>query len=191
MISTFTAILDANVLYKSRLRSLLMELAMSGLFRARWTEDIHREWMTNVSKNVGIEISKLEKTRRDMDRAVPDSIITGYEPLISALSLPDPDDRHVLAAAIRGAASAIVTFNEKDFPAAELSPFGIHTLHPDQFIRDLDGLDPGTVIDAAKYDWKHYQNPPLSIDDYINGLEAADAPMTAAHLRKIKVLFES
>ena len=71
MISTFTAVLDANVLYKSRLRSLLMELAMSGLFRARWTEDIHREWMTNVSKNVGIEISKLEKTRRDMDRAVP------------------------------------------------------------------------------------------------------------------------
>src|SRR5262249_52720238 len=116
MISTFGAVFDSNVLYGSRIRSLLMELSKSGLFRPYWSADIHREWMSAVSKKAGLPIECLEATRIHMDNAVPDACITGYEGLIPALTLPDPNDRHVLAAAIRASASAIVTFNEKDFP---------------------------------------------------------------------------
>ena len=188
MISTFGAVFDANVLYGSRIRSLLMELAMSGLFRPHWSDDIHKEWMEAVSQKIGIPVERLEATRIAMDNAVPDARVTGYEGLITALTLPDPDDRHVLAVAIRASASAIVTFNDKDFPADVLKPYGLHTRHPDMFIRDVDGIDPGVVADAARADLAHYQNPPLSIDDYIEGIRAAGLPATASHLNGVRVL---
>jgi predicted nucleic acid-binding protein len=188
MISTFTALFDANVLFGARLRSLLMELAMSGLFRARWSDDIHKEWMEAVSKRRGIDIEKLVPTRLAMDEAVPDGCVSGYKGLIQALTLPDPSDTHVLAAAIRCNASVIVTFNEADFPSPALEPYGIHTRHPDKFIRDVDGLDPGGVAEAARRDLAHYKSPPLTIDEYIEGLKLSGLPMTAAHLNKVRVL---
>ena len=84
-------------------------------------------------QNTGIDIARLQKTRDDMDSAVPDALVTGYQGLIPAINLPDPDDRHVLAAAIRCGANAIVTFNEKDFPACELTAMAstpdIRTVH--------------------------------------------------------------
>jgi predicted regulator of Ras-like GTPase activity (Roadblock/LC7/MglB family) len=187
MISTFTAVFDANVLYGQRIRSLLMYLTMSGLFRAKWSADIHREWMTAVSDNTGHDIASLESTRDAMDRAVPDALVTGYEGLIPAFNLPDPDDRHVLAAAVRCGASAIVTFNLKDFPASELEQYGIHTKHPDEFIMDVDGLAPGVVAETAKMDRLHY---PVSADDYIDGIRRAGLAMVAAHLDGVRVLLE-
>jgi len=182
MISTFTVLFDANVLFGIR-TSLLMELSMSGLFRARWSEDIHREWMTEVSDAHGISPEVLEKRRLYMDEAVPDSCVTGYEDLIPALVLPDPNDRHVLAAAIRCHADVIVTFNKDDFPEAVLTPYGIHTQHPDLFIQNVDELSPGTLLEAARQDLAHYIAPPLSVDQYAAGLQAAGVPRTAAFLR--------
>lgn len=188
MISTFTVVFDANVLFSIRLTSLLMELAMSGLFRARWSADIHREWMTAVSKERGIPMEQLHGRRAAMDESVPDGCITGYEPLISGLTLPDENDRHVLAVAIRCGASAIVTFNEADFPSQILTPFGIHTRNPDDFVMEVDGVDPGTLIDAAKADLEHYESPPLSPDEYIEGLRLAGLKKVAEYLQKTKVL---
>jgi predicted nucleic acid-binding protein len=120
VISTFTAILDANVLFGIRLTSLLMELAVSGLFRARWSLDIHREWMEAVHTKHGIPMCELDYRRQCMERAIPDGRVDGYEPLVNGLMLPDPNDRHVLAAAIRCNADVIVTFNESDFPLRRL-----------------------------------------------------------------------
>jgi predicted nucleic acid-binding protein len=191
MISTFTAVLDANVLFSIRLTSLLMELAMSGLFRPRWSPDIHREWMEAVSKARGIPITKLSFRRDSMNEAVPDGCVDGYQTLIPALSLPDPNDRHVLAAAIRCHADAIVTFNATDFPAAIIGPYGIHTRHPDDFILDVDGVNQGTLIAVARADFKHYKTPPLDPDAYIDGLRIAGAPKTAQSLDKLKVLLTS
>lgn len=188
MISTFTVVYDANVLFSNRLTSLLMELAMSGLFRARWSNHIHDEWMAAVCKAYGIPVDKLVVRRACMDAAVPDGCVTGYEDLIGGLKLPDDNDRHVLAAAIRCGASAIVTFNEKDFPKDMISKFGIHTRHPDDFIIEVDGVDPGTLVDAARADFTHYQNPPLSVDEYIEGLRKCGLPKTADYLSKVKVL---
>ncbi len=90
MISTFGVVFDANVLYGSRIRSLLMELSMSGLFRPYWSADIHREWMEAVNRETGISLNCLERTRAHLDTAVPDACVTGYEGLIPALTLPDP-----------------------------------------------------------------------------------------------------
>ena len=191
MISTFTAILDANVLFGIRLTSLLRELAMSGLFRARWSLDIHREWMEAVHTKHGIPMCELDYRRQCMETAIPDGRVDGYEPLVNGLTLPDPNDRHVLAAAIRCNADVIVTFNESDFPPSTLAPFGIHTRHPDLFIRNVDEIDPGTLITAVKNDMAHYKNPSLDVDAYIAGLREAGMPATAEYLNQTRVLLVS
>ena len=103
-----------------------MWLALSGRFRARWSMEIHNEWKRNLLKNrPDLTAAQLDRTSELMDLAIPDACVTGYEMLIEGLSLPDIDDRHVLAAAIRCNASVIVTFNQKDFPSATLAPLGI------------------------------------------------------------------
>ncbi len=99
---------DANVLYPAELRNLLMHLAMTGLFRARWSAGVHEEWITALLRNrPDLSREKLERTRKLMDKHAPDALVTGYEDLIEGLQLPDPGDRHVLAAAIRGRADVI------------------------------------------------------------------------------------
>ena len=89
--------------------------------------------------------AQLERTRDLMNKAVPDCLVTSYESLIDGLSLPDPDDRHVLAAAIRCQAGVIVTYNLKHFPEEALAPYGIEAQHPDEFVSHLFDLDPGAV----------------------------------------------
>ena len=93
-----------------------MQLSLTDLFKARWTDIIHDEWIRNVSVNNNIDPLKLERVRDLMDLNVRDAKVEGFEYLIESLELPDPDDRHVLAAAIHAKADAIVTFNMKDFP---------------------------------------------------------------------------
>lgn len=193
MISTFTAFFDANVFFGSRLRSLILELANTGLFRARWSEDVHREWMEAVVKRSQgkITLEKLLPTRQAMDSAVLDCLVMNYEPLIDTLSLPDKDDRHVLAAAISCHASAIVTYNLKDFPEAELKKYGLHAKHPDEFLLDLYDLDPHLFLRAVDEDRRHYVDPPLSVDDYISSLEKAWVKRTAERLLEMKVVLIS
>ncbi len=90
---------DANVLYPSGLRNFLMHLALTGIFRAHWSAEVHDEWIRNLLKNrPDLSRDKLERTRHLMDKAVPDALVTGYEHLIDSIELPDRDDRHVVAA---------------------------------------------------------------------------------------------
>ena len=143
---------DACVLYPAPLRDLLVRLALADLFQARWTAEIHDEWTRNVRANrPDISPASLVRCRELMDQHVPDCLVTGYESLIPTLSLPDPDDRHVLAAAIHGRAGLIVTFNLKDFPSSVLEPYGVQAIHPDEFVvRFLDEQpDLGARSDAA------------------------------------------
>ncbi len=128
------AVYDANILYPAPLRDLFIRLAQAGLVRAKWTETIHDEWVRNVLKdNPRVSVERLARTRTLMNEAVRNCLVTGYEELISSLSLPDPDDRHVLAAAIRARADVIVTFNLSDFPVETLAGFNIEARHPDDF----------------------------------------------------------
>ena len=94
-----TALYDANVLYPATLRDVLVELATAGLFRARWTDAIHDEWTRNLlADRPDLSPAAVDRVRRLVDAAVPDCLVTGYEPLVAGLDLPDPGDRHVPAA---------------------------------------------------------------------------------------------
>lgn len=192
MISTFTALIDANVFYGARLRSLVLFIAQSKIFRARWSNDIHEEWVRNLIKNrPDLKPADLDRTKQLMNAAVPDCLVEGHEPLIAGLQLPDPDDRHVLAAAIMTRANAIVTFNEKDFPAEVIAPFRLHTKHPDDFLVEAYSLSPEDFADAVRNDFMHYGNPPQVYEDYLASLAKAGVPKIAKILEPFKVLMPS
>ena len=102
IVAAFTVFYDANVLYPAELRNFLMHLALTGVFRAKWSSDVHEEWIRNLLEDrPDLTREKLERTRQLMDKAAPDALVTGYQHLIPGLLLPDKDDRHVLAAAIQ------------------------------------------------------------------------------------------
>lgn len=101
----FVVLYDANVLYPSTLRDLLIRIAQAGLVQAKWTDEILDEVFDNLTANrPDLDPQKLARTRDLMNSAVRDCMVTGYEPLIEAIDLPDPDDRHVLDAAIKARA---------------------------------------------------------------------------------------
>jgi len=105
-----------------------------------------------------------------MNAAVADAMVAGHMDLISSLSLPDPDDRHVLAAAIHAGADAIITFNLKDFPAAAAKQYNLEILHPDDFIRFQFDFDNAAIIVAAQHCRGRLQNPKLSAEEYLDVL---------------------
>jgi len=184
-VARFTAFYDANVLYPADLRNLLMHLALTGLFRATWSAGVHEEWISALLRNrPDLSREKLERTRMLMDEHAEDALVTGYEDLIPGLQLPDPNDRHVLAAAIRGRADVIVTANLRDFPAETLAEFGIEAQHPDEFVLHLLDLAPGVVAEAARNHRESLKNPPKTIDEYLNSLEAQGLTQTVSVLRE-------
>src|SRR5262249_35754559 len=106
----FTAFLDASVLYPAPLRDLLLELAVSDLYRAKWSDAVHEEWIAAVLRNRSdLTRAQLERTRDLMNAHARDALVIEFEELIDVLDLPDPNDRHVLAAAIKGGEGLIVT----------------------------------------------------------------------------------
>lgn len=132
----FTAVLDACVLFPIATADALVSLAVAGLFSAKWTVAIEDEWLA-VAERRHPGLSGRFTTRRDAMRdAVLDWEVNaeGWQALAPSLTLPDPNDVHVLAAAIAGHADCIVTTNLKDFPASILDVYGLIALHPDDFI---------------------------------------------------------
>lgn len=181
--SPFTAVYDACVLYPAPLRDLLLWLAVSGSFRARWSEQIQAEWTRSLLTKRPELASALERTVELMNHAVPDALVTGHEALITGLELPDPDDRHVLAAAIRCGAGVIVTFNLKDFPQACLDPFSIEAQHPDEFIDNLMALDASVVVKAAQRARANLRSPPYNVEQYLDVLARQGLLQTTKDLR--------
>jgi len=187
--ANFTALLDACVLYPAPLRDFLLHLSCVGLFRARWTNEIHDEWIRNVLANrPDLKPDQLQRTRELMDRAIPDCLITGHMKLVDGLTIPDPDDRHVLAAAIRGHAEVIVTFNEKDFPPEILEELGVETQHPDEFMCHLISLDWSAVCRALKNQRATLKNPPRTAEELLDTLEQQGLPLTVSQLRPLAEL---
>ncbi|QJE74286.1 PIN domain-containing protein [Aerophototrophica crusticola] len=180
----FTVIYDACCLYPAPLRDFLMELATRDLFRAKWSRAIHDEWTRNVLANrPDLTREQLERTCALMDSHAPDCLVEGYEYLVPALTLPDPDDRHVLAAAIHARADAIITFNLGDFPAEELARHHVEAIHPDDFISDQFDLQQAEVVTAAVRHRARLRNPPKSATEYLDTLLAQSLPKTVALLR--------
>ena len=179
-----TAIIDACVLYSAPIRDLVVRLAQAQLVRARWTAEIHDEWMRNaLNNNPHINKIRPDRTKSLMDEAVRDCLVTGYEGLIDSLILPDRDDRHILAAAIQGGAAVIVTFNLADFPADEVARHNIVALHPDEFLFDLFDSAVDDFCMAAHHQREGLKNPPKNVEEFLATLEAVGLPQTAARLR--------
>jgi predicted nucleic acid-binding protein len=179
-----TVVYDANVLYPAPLRDLLMYLAMTDLFAARWSNDIHEEWITGVLRNrPDLSRARLERTRRFMDNSVRDGLVTGYEGLIPTLTLPDPYDRHVLATAIHASADVIVTMNLKDFPKATLSKYDLIAQRPDEFVMRLVEMDAEAVLRAITLQQQSLKKPVKAMKEFLETLEGQGLKKVTAWLR--------
>ncbi len=178
------AVLDANVLYPARLRDLFLRLAIAGHYRALWTERILDECFNNLlADRPNIQAEHLHRTRRLMTVAVPDAVVKDYDHLIDDLDLPDPDDRHVLAAAVTAGADLVVTTNLTDFPPRVI-PAGISVLAPDDFILRLIHIDidiDGTVVDEQA---GALRNPRMTTAELLEGLEIVGLRQSVEALRR-------
>jgi hypothetical protein len=182
--SPFTVLYDSCVLYPAPLRDLLMQLALTDLFRAKWTNAIHEEWISNLLANrPDLTRPQLERTRDLMNANARDCLVSGFDALITAIDLPDAHDRHVLAAAIVGRADLILTFNLKHFPVQSVARYGIEAQHPDEFIVHLLGLDERRVCNAVQDCRLRLKAPPKSIEEYLDTLAAQRLPEAVSWLR--------
>lgn len=187
--AAYTVVLDACVMYPAPLRSYLMYLAQTGLYRARWTEQIHDEWTRNLLANrPDLSKDKLQRVCQLMNQHVPDCLVDGYVPLIDGIELPDDDDRHVVAAAIKGQAEGIITFNLKDFPDEQLSSLGLSAIHPDEFLSDMFELDPSKSVLAAQNQRRSLKNPPLTAAEYLEVLQKQKFPTLVSKLRQYELM---
>lgn len=179
----YTALLDANVLVPYTLTDVLLRLAEAGLYRPLWSAAILAEAeRTLIHLHPQIPAATLHRRISAMEHFFPDATVTGWDDLVECLTLPDPDDRHVLAAAILGGADAIVTANLNDFPDHALARFNIVATHPDDFLLDQWDLEPrlaeqvlDDIVDARR-------NPTVTRQDVLGQLHRGGAPRFANHL---------
>lgn len=183
--SRYTALLDANVLFPKLQCDALLSLAHAGLYAAKWSADIEREWMVSRLKKYPDSQEANANKARAMCEAVPDCMVIGYEPFIACLDLPDRDDRHVLAAAIVGHADAIVTNNISDFPNEALAQHGIDLQTPDQFIVNQLTLHPSLAIQALREMRQRWNSPKYTAEGLVQLFEQRGMPLTAVRLSEV------
>ena len=184
------ALLDANVLFPFRKRDILLRFHHAGLFQARWSERILDEWTLNLLERKPNLERSVRSQRHAMREHFADALVTGYEPLIGTLELPDADDRHVLAAAIRCGAQYIVTDNLTDFPAEVLGRFDIEAVDADRFLSRTFDLYPSEALGMLRNLWEAYTNPPFTPSEFVRDLTAKGLPRLAAHTEKHRAEFE-
>ncbi|NCC31458.1 MAG: PIN domain-containing protein [Chloroflexia bacterium] len=181
----YTALLDACVLYPLAMTDALMSLATAGFFAAKWTTRIEYEWIRSPERQRPELVGKLTVRRDSMRDAIPDWEVpeAAWASLLPGIELPDPNDAHVLAAAIAGHAECIVTSNLKDFPSAVMLEYGIEAIDPDTFIINQWDLDPVNAIAAFKRMRARRKKPQSSPEDFAYALELGGLPTTAERLR--------
>ena len=180
----YTVLLDANVLYSVAISDALMEVAATGIYAAKWSKEIDKEWVRNLAQNRSRPEADFHIRRDLMHDACPDWEVPekGWKVLAPCLELPDPTDRHVLAAAIAGHADSIVTANIKDFPVDVLEPLGITVLHPDEFLLQQLELAPLVVLPAFKVMRARLKNPAYTPEKFVGSMERNGLIQTAAFL---------
>lgn len=177
----FAVVLDTCVLYPAHLRDTLLRLAERGFYRPLWSKDIVEELRGNLV-DAGIDERAVERLIGEMTGAFHDAMVTGYEPLIEAMTC-DEKDRHVLAAAVRANVSAIITFNLDDFPESSVEPYLIDVIHPDQFLLDAYDLAPDLVFEEIRRQANANRTSPNTIQEIAEALALAGAPRFAEVIR--------
>ena len=173
----FTAFLDACVLLPVSLCDTLLRAAEEDFFRPTWSQAALREVeraFIRVHPDIGA--ARIRTRLAAANRAFPGACVAGYEPLITGVLLPDPDDRHVVAAAVAAHADAIITANLPDFPDDVLNPLGLHAIHPDDFLLNLLDLFPSVVGDIITEQAAATRAPSLTTDDVLASLHRAGVP---------------
>ncbi|MDY7231302.1 PIN domain-containing protein [Hyalangium rubrum] len=183
---SFVVLYDACVLYPAPLRDLLVRLGLSGLVQAKWTEQILDECFRSIARQrPELAPRQLERSRRLLSEAIPDCMVTGHEALVGGLSgLPDADDRHVVAAAIRCGAQVIVTFNLKDFPGEQLARYAMEAQHPDDFVLSLIDLDAAEVARVIREQSAALKNPPRTVAEVLELLRHQGLARSVARLKE-------
>ena len=187
--ANFIAVFDACVLYPAPLRDLLMSVAMTDQFRARWTSEIHDEWVRNLLvQREDLSAETLKRTVELMNRAVPDCLVENYQGYIDSLELPDSNDRHVLAAAIKCQADVIVTNNLKDFPKSALVKFDIEAQSPDVFLSHLFDLNTPAFCGAVRQQRARLTNPTYTAAELLDIFYRQGLPLTVSKLKEVSNL---
>lgn len=178
----YTALLDANVLVPYTLTDILLRLAEAGFFRPLWSTEVLAETERTLAHLYpDVQRSRFHDRLATMDLFFTDAAVTGWEPLVASIALPDPGDRHVVAAAVVGGADAIVTANLTDFPASTLASFDIVAVHPDDFLLDQWDLDPTVVAQVLRDTAAARQRPEVTLTEILDQLHRSGAPRFSAH----------
>ena len=182
----YTALLDACVLHPMATADALMSLASAGLYAAKWSRTVEAEWIASIEERRPDLRGRLDYRRDQMREAVPNWEVEerAWQSLAAGLTLPDPNDAHVLAAALAGHADCIVTANLRDFPIDVVGPLGIEIIHPDQFIVAQWDLDQLVAVAAFKRMRARWQIPQATAEDVAAAIERAGLPATAQRLRE-------
>lgn len=180
----FTAVLDTNVVYPVIIRDILLWFAYYELYTPKWSEHIFDEWK-KVMIEKGVSVVDAEKRIAMVNVAFPDGLVQNYKGLIAHLELPDKDDCHVLAAAIKTNANLIVTNNIKDFPEAYLQSFGIDVKTADDFLTDIIDLNQEQAVTAFKEMVLNKKNPKQDEFEVLNLLRNAGLKDTANYLHAL------
>lgn len=185
-----TVFCDACVLYPAPIRDLLMVSALNDLLRLKWSDRVLREWMDNLIKNrPDLNRERLEKTKNNMNAALLDCVVEGYESLEETLALPDENDRHVLAAAIFSESNLIITANLKDFPIKYLANFNIKACHPDELFLMLAERNARDFLDSVRECYKKLRKPAQTVDQYVITLkEKCRLPKTSLFIHENRAL---
>ncbi len=179
------AVFDACILYPFHLRNIVVQAAVDRLVEARWTDAIHDEWIRNLTADTpGIPIERLEITRRLMNDALPTALVSGYAELIPKVTLPDPNDCHVVAAAIVADATLILTWNLRHFPAIELKKFGLRAMTPDAFLSSPFDKVPHLVIGSLANARQNLSKTRVSASDFIGILENQKLAQLAQRVKR-------
>ncbi len=163
----------------------MISLAVAGLYAAKWTTAIEDEWTRNLELKRPELRSRLGARRDDMRSALPDWEVpaAAWQTLVACLHLPDPDDVHVLAAALAGHADCIVTTNLRHFPDDVLRPYGIEAIHPDDFLIAQLDLDEFAALAAFRDMRARKKSPALNAEEFAHALERNGLVATANRLR--------
>lgn len=176
----FTAFLDACVLVPIAPCDTLLRMADRGAFRPLWSERVEEEALRALCEiHPDIDPSRFHSRFRSMNEAFEDARIRGWETLVEGLELPDPNDRHVLAAAIRGRADVIVTENVRDFPASVLSPLGLEAVRLDEFLLTQFDLGVPATVQIVHDQARAMGRPPVTEEQLLGRLARSGAPRFA------------
>lgn len=182
-------VLDANVLYGSFSRDLLLSLFAAEMYEAKWSEKITQEWVGHLlANNKNVTEKNIARTVKLMNAIPPAALVSHYEQFIEHVTIPDKDDRHVVAAAIACGAQKILTWNLGDFPNKILKIFGVQAESPDAFIYSLLLDAPQDVVKIFKNLREGFKAPPVSIDGFFERLKKNNFILTARYLERYRDL---